>query len=138
MIDEFKSKVFGIIDRQPLKYLFAGGAAFIFEYLSFITLLYVLGINAPLSSGFSFIFGLIVSYVLQRNWVFKNHANENQLFGKDLLGYGFLALFNLFATTYGVKVLSDMNVEPYVGKLILVLLIMLWNFVIYKRVLFKS
>jgi putative flippase GtrA len=123
---------------QPFRYLLSGGLAFSIDYLGFLILFYVVGVLAPLSSGISFSLGFMLSFMLQRYWVFQTKETQTKFIKKELYIYGSLAVFNLFVTSYGIKLLNDLGFEPFFGKIILILLVMLWNFVIYKKIIFKN
>lgn len=120
---------------RPFRYLVAGGVAFVSDYSVFLALHYLAGLSSPRSGVISFFIGLIVSFTLQRFWVFS--GDSNQLIKREVIGYGVLAFINFFVTAYGLILLDNLKVPAFIAKLLIVGIIMVWNYLLYKNVIFK-
>lgn len=132
MVKRYIRKAYG---WRPLRYLVAGGIAFVSDYSTFLFLHYIAGFSSPQSGVMSFFIGLIISFSLQRFWVFK--GDSKQLVKREVIGYGVLAVINFFVTAYGLVLLDHLGVPAFMAKLIVVGMIMVWNYLLYKNVIFK-
>ena len=122
---------------QLIRYVFVGGLAFVVDY----GLLYILteyaGLHYLLSATCSFLAGLIVNYLISTTWVFnqsklKNKWMEFTIFG--LIGVVGLGLNNLF-----LYLLTDKTGVHYmISKIVVAAIVMLWNFIARRIILFKN
>lgn len=131
--------ILNFIKKPMVRYIFVGGAAFITEYGSFF-ILYVLGhVWLTLANTLSYCFAFAVSFLLNRHWTFKN---KNQSFSRrvshQLIYYFGFSLFNLFLTVLLVIYFKRIGVDPRLGKLIAMVLTSLWNFIVFKKIIFRT
>lgn len=147
-----------------VRYLFAGGIAFIVDFSALMFFNAVLGVNHLIASGIGFCFGLLVTYLCCNTFVFKQRKMEESpkkefsifaiiggvgllltllfmwLF-KDILGwlwseFGITQLFNYM---YALVLGSPMQEETCVVALSKILtegLVLLWNFGARKIILY--
>lgn len=121
-----------------LRYFIAGGTAFVSDYGTFLIWHYAVGLSVRLSSAISFLTGLVVSYLLQKYWVFEVKHQTNDFKRKETYLYVALAVFNLLISVYGVTYLKNIGLPAYLAKLLVIVAIMIWNYVLYKKVIFSS
>lgn len=125
-----------IVDKRLIRYLFSGGSAFLTEYLIFLVLFYVAKSNITTANILSFISGFGVSFLLNRSWVFKS-SNQHYRIKTQIIYYVGLGIFNLVFSTISVNIIH--NYTPgYLAKMSVVVLIAVWNYTIYKKVLFRE
>ena len=116
------------------QYVASGGTAFALEYATFIGLVYGLHVAVVGANIASFGVGLLTSFTLNRYWVFKGGlAAGRRQFGL----YVTLALFNLVVTSLLLVGLKRIGIEPAIAKLLVMGVIVLWNFGILRTVVFK-
>ncbi len=115
-----------------LRYLATGGFAFLSEYTIFIILFYFIDISLTAASVVSFLIGFAVSYLLNRLWVFNSRMQAK----RQLILYSLLAIFNVIISTIGLILLSKI-IEPAITKIIMVIMIAVWNYFIYKYFIFS-
>ncbi len=132
MVKKYINKAY---NWRPFRYLVTGGITFVSDYSTFLFLYYIVGFSSPQSGVMSFFIGLIINFSLQRYWVFK--GNSKQLARREVIGYGVLAVTNFFVTAYGLLFLDHLGVPAFVAKLLLVGMIMVWNYLLYKNVIFR-
>lgn len=132
MVKRYIKKAYG---WRPFRYLVAGGFAFLSDYGTFLMLHYVVGLSSPQSGVMSFCIGLIISFILQRFWVFR--GDSSQLVKREVIGYGVLAVINFFVTAYGLILLDHFGIPAFIAKLMIVGMITIWNYLLYKNVIFK-
>ncbi|AUS96395.1 hypothetical protein CDQ84_14255 [Clostridium thermosuccinogenes] len=120
---------------QLLRYLISGFTAFGTEYLLFATLYSYAGISSGISNSIAMAAGFIISFTLNRKWSFK--SKENLI--KQLLMFGALFGINLFISNNAIKILSGtFRISPLFSKLIIMCAIVLWNFVIYRKLIYRN
>jgi putative flippase GtrA len=122
---------------RPLKFLLAGGSAAIVEYFLFVLLLaltekkYVLLIQAISFSG-----GFIVSFTCNKLWVFSSGQSGKTY--HELGKYAVLATVNLVISGFLLWLLVENLLQnTYVSKLIVMVVIAVWNYFIFQKIIFK-
>jgi putative flippase GtrA len=118
--------------KRILKFLTTGISAFLVEFSIFYILYYFGGFTIVLANILSFTSGLLISFYLNKSWVFTN--NEN--YRSQLLKYILLALFNLVLSTLLISAINYLA-SPVVSKLFTVSIIAVWNYFIYKHFIFS-
>ena len=122
---------------QLFRYVFVGGLAFLVDYGLLFALTEYVGLHYLLSATCSFLAGLIVNYLISITWIFnqsklKNKWMEFTIFG--LIGVVGLGLNNLF-----LYLLTDkLGVHYMISKIVVAAIVMLWNFIARKVILFKN
>lgn len=126
-----------VVESRVLHYAFAGGAAFTVEYAAFLAIYYILSVPPELANIVSFALGLITSFTLNKLWVFGHQ--EQDVNGKSQAAlYALLALVNLALTTLGIHLLVEHDVPAFIAKLVLIVLVAGWNFIIFRKIIFRS
>lgn len=133
VVKNLKDKIVRL--RLP-HYLVGGAVTFIAEYTSFLLLFYTFGLGAVSSNTISFCLALSVSFVMNRQWVFKHTDMNSKKWHNQLVMYFCLAILNLIVTNLSIHALVGWSVPAYIAKLLLIGLVASWNFVIYKRLIF--
>jgi len=81
-----------------------------------------------------FFVGFWISFLLNRFWTFKSKDN----IGKQLSSYTLLFFFNLaFSTSFIYVFTNIIGVNKDISKLFTIGITSVWNFVIYKKVIYK-
>lgn len=121
---------------QFLKYLLVGGSAALLEYGVFLASLEVLTANVYLAHAFGFVLGLLFSFVLNKFYVFS--GPQVQQAQRQFVLYAALALLNLLlgAVLLGLLI-RYANLAPWLAKGMSMVAIALWNFIIYKKVIYR-
>lgn len=132
-----KDLIYKTYKLSVFRYLVTGGTAFAIEYGSFLFLFYILNFGSELSNSVSFGTGLITSFCLNKLWTFKGgkytHTSRRQL-----VIYMLVAITNLIFTNLSINILIHYNVPGYVAKVVLVALVACWNYIIFKKLIFKN
>ncbi|MBN2444151.1 MAG: GtrA family protein [Spirochaetales bacterium] len=122
---------------QFIRYAIAGGVASVFDYGSMLLFTEVIHVHYLISSGIGFCAGLIVNYILSVFWVFpvkmmKNRVLEFMVFGLiGFIGLGLVTLFLWFFTDL-------ISIDYRISKFIAMGLVLLWNFIARKYLLFHT
>lgn len=134
-----KSRFFGDFFKpetrgQFLRYLLTGFASFIAEYLLFLLLFDKLNVQYIYSNTIVYTVIFIINFLLNRLWSFKSKSDPK----RQLALYLALFLFNLAATNAVMYLLSGMlAMSPRISKILVMGMIVVWNFIIYKKVIYK-
>lgn len=119
---------------QFKKYIITGLSAAVLEYGLFTLLTVLAGMREVTSHAASMSAGFILSFILNRQWSFKSQGNiSRQLFLSCAL-----FLINLCISSYVIYLLVEKaEIWDKLAKLLVMGMIMLWNFVIFKKVIYK-
>jgi len=74
-----------------------------------------------------------VNYYLNRIWSFNSKAKV----GRSLTLYLSLILFNMFFTSFMINLLVSWGMMDFWAKFLMMGLATLWNYIIYRQVIFK-
>jgi len=118
---------------QFSKYIIIGGTSALCELLLF-TIFQVLGIGIFISNISSVIIATIINYLLNKSWAFKSKKSSI----KSLVLYISLFIFNITFSSQFIIILSNKGIQSIIAKLISMILITCWNFVLYKKIIFKE
>lgn len=123
-------------DKKFIRYILSGSATFSSEYLTFLVLETLLGLNVNVSHSLSFCVGICMSFSLNYMWVFKDAGYAMKVKHQMVL-YLALAIFNLLMTNLLIYLLVSWGMHPVIGKLALMIMIIVWNFWVFRQVIFK-
>ena len=115
---------------QVIRYAFVGGASAAFELVVFQALYALAG--AP-SNIIALVASTAVNFTLNRSLAFKSTANP----ARSLVLYLVLFIFNTTFSTLAITWLVGLGVHSAVAKLMTMFCIVMWNFVLYLKVIFK-
>jgi putative flippase GtrA len=122
--------------HRLLRFLISGGSAAAVEYGAFIALQLSLGSRwLLLSQSLSFGCGFIVSFLLNRHWVFQSNGH----LGSELIKYGTVAAINLCAGNLIIFLMvGRAGIHPLLAKFLIMGMIAAWNYLIFSRLVFKK
>lgn len=139
--EQVKSKAVKLISvhRKIIKYLVSGVTSLAADYGTFLLLYYILNISLRISVPTGLVTGLVVSFVLNKFWAFEaaKQLGQHKL-ALQMVMYGILVALNTAFTYYFVKVSLTYSVPASVSKLVAVAATVCWNYVLYKKVIFRE
>lgn len=118
---------------QGFRYVVVGGISALFELLLFLGCYELLHVPAAYSNIIALVSSTIVNFSINRQWSFKSSAN----LAGSMIKYGILFLFNLGFSTFVVTWLIGLGLPAVLAKFITMACIVCWNFVLYRKVVFK-
>lgn len=118
--------------RQFVKYLVVGGSTALCEVLLFTLLVRVIELRIDLSNIAAVILATILNYSLNKIWAFQSRVEVN----RSLVLYMMLFFFNLAFSTYAIYILVRWGIPDVIAKLISMAFITIWNFMLYRKVIF--
>jgi putative flippase GtrA len=120
--------------HKVLKFLLSGGTAAAVEYAVFLTL-HKVGMWLLLANALSFMCGLVVSFTLNKHWVFSHKGAATRQF----IMYLTLALANLCISSGLIYLLvHSVELPAQLAKLCVMALVACWNYVIFRNIIFKK
>jgi putative flippase GtrA len=122
---------------QALRFLTVGSVTFSCEYAVFYILYVFAQWNLLIANSLSFGVGLTVSFMLNRIWAFKQTNYQRKIHHQAAI-YIALAITNLVINNLIVGTLKTLGLDPRLGKIIAIITIAVWNFLIYKYIIFKE
>jgi len=140
---------------EKIRFIFAGGLNTGLDFILLNTFVFLFGALPLLANVLSVSIGIVISYILNHRFVFQ--SQEKLSIKKFLLFFavtGFSSIviqsviiisFEMFFNTEFSRSLFFIRdiaqnefVELNIAKVIAVLIGMVWNFVLYKHVIFRS
>ena len=128
-------KLFG----QIVFFGFVGVVTLIIDVLVTYVLFHFAGFSAFLASGAGFLSGFFFNFPMNRKKVFKHSEDDRFSLRGQIVLYGILSVFNLFATSALVDILVRINVfDIQYAKIIITVVFAVWNFAIFKLFIFSK
>ena len=123
-----------LLDWSAVRYLIAGGVAFLFDFGMLWLFREVFGWPTWVAAGSAFVLSFAFTYTIQRVFSFGSDAPH----GRTLLRYTLLVLFNTFATA-GIVALIDLTPAGWaLGKVVATVMTTIWNYFVYRFWVFAT
>ncbi len=135
-MDHIKPLLKKLTSKQFMTYVAIGVTAFVADYATFFILYKKLGLTIIFANTSGFILGLVTSFILNRMFTFKTEEFSKKTHHQAVI-YLALALFNLIFINVFVLVLKGLGIPPEIAKLGGMGVILLWNFVIFSKLIFN-
>ena len=118
---------------QAIKYLVVGGSSAAIELVLFQLLSAVFAIPLAAANVTAVVVSTVFNFLVNRNVTFKSTSNPL----RSLVLYLLLFALNTTFSTVVISFLAAQGVYPLVAKVCTMACIVLWNFVLYKKIIFK-
>lgn len=120
-----------------MRYVFIGCLAYFIELCVLFSFSHLLKLSPTISVGISFWVGLIVAFILQKIFAFKNNSKHKKTVALQIVLYLILVAFNYIFTLLFVH-FTESLIGLFASRTIALIITTLWNFLIYKRVIFRE
>lgn len=123
---------------QFFRYLFVGGIATVVDWGVLFALTELLDLYHLISAIFAFVAGLATNYLLSKLLVFSaNEVRTNALM--EFLGYALIGLIGLGVTELIMFLFTDrMSFHYMISKAIATAVVLMWNYLARKLLLYKN
>lgn len=119
---------------QFFRYVFVGGIAFVAD--AGVLWLCSLKLHYLVSAAAGFIFGLFVNFLLSKFFIFTEKKNSISM---EFLVYAVIGAIGLLFTELLMYLFTDvMGVYFMLSKVITAVLVLIWNFIARKIILYRS
>lgn len=115
------------------KYLFVGGSSALLELVLFQVLYAVCGWQIAVSNVCAVVVATAYNFLHNRSWAFGQSGNPT----RSVILYLLLFAFNTTFSTTAISVLVAHGAPSVAAKLFTQVCIVLWNYVLYRKVIFK-
>lgn len=123
-----------VLKKQLFRYVVTGGSAFLVEYILYLLLIKLVGIDYAIASVTIYILLFIATFIATRKWTFESKGNPK----RELLLYLLLVLFNAYVGNYVlIKWLVGLGIPKEIAPFFKTGAITMWNFIIYKFIIYK-
>lgn len=125
-----------MFSRKVVRFLIAGASAAFVEYVLYVFLYQVLGQSHLITAqSISFLCGLLVSFLLNRAWVFSSSGKPHHEFVRYLI----LAAINLVCSNILIYVLTYfVGLHGLVAKIIVMGCVASWNYTLFSKLIFRT
>lgn len=125
-----------LLQKTFVRYLIVGGISVAVDYGTLLLCYYVFGFDLGVATTVGFLVGLVINFLLNKLWAFQAAGGAKQT-TEQALKVALLVVFNLVVTNIAVVYLNKVNVGPEISKILTTLMITLWNYILYKKHIFK-
>lgn len=119
--------------KQLVKYLLVGGSTAAFELILYAFLRKIVCLDIAVSNITAVIVATTFNFIINRSWSFKVTSN---MF-RSMILYTILFFMNMFFSTNAIIFMSGLKILDVYAKFITMCMITMWNFVLYRNVIFK-
>lgn len=126
------------LGQNFVRYLITGGLSVLVDYGTLMFLYRVLHVRLVVAVTVSYVLALVVNFLLTKLYTFQSRSGGHKKHAKEAAGYLILVGFNLIFTNFVILQMSNAGIGPSISKLITVACITLWNYYLYKHLIFKS
>lgn len=119
--------------KQFIKYILVGGSTAAFELGVFTILRRAAHMDVAPANVIAVIMSTSLNFALNRGWAFKAASNLS----RSIILYLILFFFNMTFTTSAISIMVGWNVPDIFAKLITMGMVTIWNYVIYRKIIFK-
>ena len=122
---------------QFLRFAFIGGSCFVLEMILFIYLKNTFGEGyIYFINSFAFSLAVVLNYIVSRFWVFE--AGRYSV-GKEFLAFVGVAVVALLMSNAILWVgINQLHMNALFSKLLAVVIVLIWNFIMKKYLVFKG
>lgn len=124
--------------RSLFLYVISGISSLFIDYLFFITSYYLFRTPIDIAAPIGLSAGLVASFMLNKLLTFRAKVKSSKKrTAIQAALYVTLFLFNNLFTILFLKIIFGLGISVAIGKLISTGMITMWNYTIYKKVIFK-
>jgi len=124
--------------KRPIRFVVVGIANTLVDFIVFFFFHNILGIYYTLSQGFGYSFGVLNSFIFNKIWTFESKVDKKKT-AMEFIRFIIINALSLFVSMYGIsQLVSVMEINVYIAKIIVTLLTQLINYLGYKIWVFKK
>lgn len=138
MKDRLKSVSQFLFNSSFVRYVIVGVGSLAVDYGLLIIGYHVIGLDLPVATTIAFVIGLLFNFTVNKLWAFQSRSKTVARSFREITLYGLLVVFNLLFTNIFIYHVYQVGIGPEISKIITTALTTLWNFVIYKKVIFRQ
>jgi len=125
-----------IILHSASRYFIVGSLAFGSDYALLLLSYYIVGLPLKLATTIGFFTGFLISFTINKQWVFA--GQQRKRIHRQASEYLALLICNYLFTVYAVNILNNHGLGPAISKILVMALIMCWNYALFRWVIFSK
>lgn len=122
-----------LMEKKAFRYVLVGGSSAVIELAVFNAILYGFQPGVPTANIIAVITSTIYNFIANKSFTFGSSGRVVQRIALYLV----LWLVNLCFTTIATTALVGAGVFPLVAKLATMACVVVWNFVLYKKIIYR-
>jgi putative flippase GtrA len=126
-----------IRSRSAQRYLAVGVTSLAIDYSALLICYRLIHMPLFVATSIAFCLGLFINFLLNKYWTFTAAPRSAKQNARQALLYAFLVVFNLGFTNLFILSLGKAHIGPEITKPISTAIITLWNYILYRKVIFK-
>ena len=139
-------KIRHLKNRQEFKFAIIGGLNTILDFAILFSLRF-LGIPDVISNIFSTGITFCSSFILNKKITFKSENKSKKQLAQEMISFTLVTLFGLWVIQGLIiyllspllnNLLKNSSISLFISKLIATIFSLIWNFLFYKKVVFKN
>lgn len=130
------SRITSLLNHSASKYFVVGLLAFFTDYLVLLFGYYAVNLPLEIATTLGFMAGFAISFTSNRQWVFG--GQQRKKIKRQVTEYSILVGFNYIFTVVAVSALNGLEIDPEIGKLLVMAVIMCWNYALFRWVIFAE
>jgi putative flippase GtrA len=132
----YGTRIKQLTGHSTSRYLVVGISAFGADYALLLFAYYVVGLPLAIATTIGFFSGFAISFTFNKQWVFGGEHKKRPR--RQVTEYLILLVFNYLFTVWAISSLNDHGVRPFIGKLVVMTLVMCWNYTLFRWVIFTK
>jgi putative flippase GtrA len=133
-----KQRILAIVtDKSVQKFVAVGLISFAVDFGLLLISHYIFKLNLELATTLAYLTGLVVNFLLNKIWTFQAPTGAKQS-TRQAVQYGLLVVVNLIFTNVVISSAQHFNIGPELSKPVATALIMVLNYVVYNRIIFRT
>lgn len=125
------------LQKTFVRYVLVGLISVGVDYGMLLAAYHVFSLDLRVATTVGFLVGLLVNFLLNKFWAFQADHSAKRSAQQGVM-VALLVGFNLLVTNIVIVYLHRWNVGPEVSKILTTGMITLWNYVLYKKLIFKA
>lgn len=136
----FTEQIRGLLDKglfkQIIRFIITGALSAGLEFFVYTTLIAYLHLHYQYSNILAFIAANVLNYSLSRNWVFVKGKHSTSV---EFIAFAIVALVGLGLNILILWVMIDnIHIDYRIAKLFAIGVVVIWNFVAKKTLVFQG
>lgn len=124
-----------LLNHTLVRYILVGGISFAAELALLLLFTGVFDIQRTIATAVTFWVGLILAFVLQKLFAFKDYQKDLRAISRQGVSYGLLVAWNYTFTLFVVSVFPSRYLV--FSRVLAVAITTVWNYFIYRKVIFS-
>ena len=130
------TRIQGLLNHSASRYAAVGILAFAVDYTLLLFTYYVMAAPLVVATTVGFLVGFVISFCGNKRWAFGGEQRKQTT--RQATESLVLLVFNYLFTVGAVAFLNQHGLPPAIGKLLVIAMIMCWNYTLYRWVIFAK